>query len=328
MNKFKPWKLLPIWLAVSAVVVIAGIILMALLGFNTAAEKPENTQLEVKYNITVVKSEELQDKLEDYCESVLSANGLSACDVEKTTGANTLMDTGALNFYFTSNVSAEKQAKVVSDLSAKIAKDEKLKAQDTVYLAWHTENVTSAADYVWRGAVAVGIVVALVYVGIRFGLGCALTGLAVSVHGSLFTLSVFALTRIPVYAAAPVWYGAVGALLSLALWLVYCIKFRNLKKESQESVDPETAVETVYRGAWKWVLTLAGVVAVIVLLTGLLATAGVRAMALPLLVAVVAALYSVMLLGPALHVYVRRGTDKLSRSNKPKYVGKEKKADK
>ena len=329
MNKLKPWKRLPIWLAVSAVVIIAGIVLMALLGFNTAADRPENVQFEVEYNISVINNEDMQTSLNKICEDVFKSNGLSVADMQKTVGTNEGQDRNAFHYCFTSDVSLEKQAKVEQEIDSKIAADSALSGEYVqIYTGWHTESVTTTAGYVWRGAIAVGIVVALVYLGIRFGVGCALTGLAVSVHDALFTLAVLAIARIPVYATAPVFYAAAAAFLSLAFWLIHCMKLRTLKKQSQTPVDAETAVETVYADAWKWVAVLAGVVAVIVLLLGLLATAGVRAIALPLLVSVLAAAYSSLLLGPAIHVHVKRAFDKLSRSNKIKYVGKEKKADK
>lgn len=329
MNNRKPWKLLPVWLALSAVIIIAGIILMALLGFNTAAELPENTQFEVKYNIIVINDEDMQNTLEGYCEEVFESNHLTVCDMRKTQGTGDAQDRDAFLFYFTEPVSAETQEAVKTQLAAKIAANDALKGDYVdIYTAWHTESVTTTAGYVWRGAIAVGIVVALVYLGIRFGIGSALTGLALAVHGSLFTLAVLAIARIPVYVAAPVFYAAVAALLSLAFWLIYCMKLRTLKKESQAPVDAETAIETVYGETWKWTAVLAGVVAAAVLLLGLLATAGVRAMVLPLLIPVLAAVYQSYLLGPAIHVHVMRAFGKLSRGNKTKYVGKEKKADK
>lgn len=329
MNKLKPWKRLPIWIAISAVVVIAGIVLMALLGFNTAAERPENHQFEVKYNIIVINNEELQKKLQSYCDDGFEENGLTVLSMQKTQGTGEGQDRNSFVYYFGADVSAEAQARAESAIDAKIEADAAFseEAYVQVYTAWHTESLKSDAGYVWRGAIAVGIVVALVYLGIRFGVGCALTGLALSVHDALFTLAVLAIARIPVYAAAPVFYAAAAAFLSLAFWLIHCMKLRSLKKESQAPVDAETAVETVYGSAWKWIVTIAGIVAAIALLLGLLATEGVRAMALPLLAAVFAATYSSLLLGPAIHVHVKRAFDKFARPNKLKYVGKEKKAE-
>ena len=47
-------KLLPIWAAISAVLIIAGIVLMALLGFNTALDQPEHKTFDVYYNLSLI----------------------------------------------------------------------------------------------------------------------------------------------------------------------------------------------------------------------------------------------------------------------------------
>lgn len=324
MNKnFRPWKLLHIWLAVSAVVIIAGVILMALLGFNTASDDPENLQLEVRYNITVIKSEEPQEQLQTLCENVFEENGISACEMNKTQGVNDGQDREAFVFKFSSDVSAETQAKVKEEIDAGV----KTLFQDPlteVYTVWHHESLQSGAGAVWRGAIAVGLVVALVYVGFRFGVGSALTGLVLSVHDAFFTLSIFAITRIPVYASAPVLYAGIAAVLSVVFWLIHCMKLRDIKKESQGSVGAEEAVEESFRSSWKKILLFAVLVAVALLLCGVIATAGVRAFFLPMLLCVAVALYSSLLLGPALHIPVKRCFDKFSRKGKAKYVGKQK----
>lgn len=327
MNKFKPWKFLPIWLAVSAVLIVAGIILTALLGFNVSAQ--QTTQLEVRYNIVVINDEDMQNTLDSYCMEAFEEFKVSPCNVQEVKGTGETQDRNAFIYTFTQKVPVATQGKIKTEIASKIAANRDLSGDYVdIYTVWHTENVASGASYVWRGAIAVGIVAALIYVGFRFGVGCALTGLAVSLDGALLPVALLAITRIPVYAAAPVWYAAVGAVLSLAFWLIYCIKLRTVRKESETPVDADTAVETAYRGTWLQILVSAGIVAVIVLLAGLIASAGVRAMALPLLLSVVSAVYSVLLLGTAVQLPVRRAFDKLSRSNKTKYVGKEKKADK
>ncbi len=324
MNKnFRPWKLLQIWLAVSAVVIIAGVILMALLGFNTASDDPETLQLEVRYNITIIKSEEPQEQLETLCEDVFGKNNISACEMQKTQGLGDGQDWDAFVFKFSPDVSAETQAKVKEDIDAGV-KELFKEPLTEVYTVWHHEALQSGAGAVWRGAIAVGLVVALVYVGFRFGVGSALTGLALSVHDALFTLSIFAITRIPVYAAAPVLYAGIAAALFVVFWLIHCMKLRDIKKESQGSVGAEEAVEESFRSSWKKILLFAGIVAVALLLCGVIATAGVRAFFLPMLLCVAVALYSSLLLGPALHIPVKRCFDKFSRKGKAKYVGKQK----
>lgn len=325
MNKqVKPIKLLPVWLAVSAVVIIAGVILMALLGFNTAADRAEQSRFEVRYGVTIVADTAKEEKLKAICEEAFTENGISYCDFQKADGMDRDEDTSVLIYTFTGEVSEEVQAAVKSAFDQKRNEDEGLKYILRIYGDWHTENLTSDYDGAWRGAIAVGVVVALVYAAFRFGIGCALTGLVLSLHDALFVLSVLAIARIPVYGSSILLYAALAALLSLILWLVQCMKLRDAVKNAQNPLSAEDAVTEGYLGAWKLILISAAVFAGVLLLFGLVATAGVRVIVLPMLLCVAASLYSSLLLGPSLHVHVKRVFDKASRKGKKKYVGKQK----
>ena len=53
MSKLKDNKLFAIFVAVSSVIIIAGIILYALLGFNTMADKLDGYRIDVNYNVII-----------------------------------------------------------------------------------------------------------------------------------------------------------------------------------------------------------------------------------------------------------------------------------
>ncbi len=325
MNK-KGWKSLPIWLAVSAVVILAGIILMALLGFEFSADKAKNDKFEAEYNITVINDVALQDKLDKICTDAFTANGLTVSGKQNGEGTGEGQDRNSFLYTFTSDVKDATKAKVQREIEEKIAADADLKGEYVdIYTVWHEETLTSDADLMWRGAVAVGAVVALVYVAIRFGIGCALTGLTLAVHDTIFTLSVIAIARIPVYASSLVLYGGIAALFSVVLWLIFCMKLRSTVKNAEGELSAEDAVTQAHEGAWKWIL-ISGAVSAVVLGALSIASVGVMTLTLPMLIGVGAALYSSLLLGPSLHIYVKRGLDKHSRKNKAKYVGKQKQA--
>ena len=59
----KRLNLLPVWAAISAVIIIAGIVLMALLGFNEALGRPESKTFDVYYNVVVDLSEGRKSEL-------------------------------------------------------------------------------------------------------------------------------------------------------------------------------------------------------------------------------------------------------------------------
>ena len=67
--------LFPVWIALSAVIIIAGIVLFALFGFNTAMDRTESKTVDVSYNVVVELSEENKQFLQDTSEAAFSANG-------------------------------------------------------------------------------------------------------------------------------------------------------------------------------------------------------------------------------------------------------------
>ena len=95
-------------------------------------------------------------------------------------------------------------------------------------------------------ALAVAAVVVLVYIGFRFGWGRTLTGLCLTVHDVFLTLALFALTRIPMAAAAPLLVAAAAAVISLLLWMVQCMKMRETFKDPAfRTMDAEEAVNVL-----------------------------------------------------------------------------------
>lgn len=66
-KRMKSIKLWPLFTAVSAVIILAGIILYALLGFNTATEKPEYKTFEVQYSVNAVLKEK-EEEIQKVCE--------------------------------------------------------------------------------------------------------------------------------------------------------------------------------------------------------------------------------------------------------------------
>ena len=214
----KRLNLLPVWAAISAVIIIAGIVLMALLGFNNSLDRPESKNFDVYYNVVVDLSEERKATLEGYCEDAFAAQGIAY--EEKTTlsgqtdpvsqNQSSFTGTGndfVLRYTFSADVSDEALAAAKAAVEANIGGNQEFSpdyngAETSV--SYYTLELQAMNESVWRGAiaVAVGAIVALIYVAIRFGMGCALTGLVACVNDAFLTLSVFAIARIPVYTFA------------------------------------------------------------------------------------------------------------------------------
>ncbi|MBD5636807.1 MAG: hypothetical protein HDP28_03160 [Clostridia bacterium] len=325
-KRLKSLKLWPLFVAVSAVVILAGIILFALFGFNTSPEKPNYKTFEVQYNVVV----ELNDKEEDVkniCKDAFKENGLSYDSenvFEEVEGSSK-----RLVYEFkasASNVALEKaKATVEEKLAFTNTEGESLGVEKTVTV--NTIKGESFKEAAWRAAVAiaVGAVVVLVYMGFRFGWASVLSGLVGMVNAVFFTLGFFAITRIPVFAVAPLLYAAIAAISFMLLWLLHCMKMRdNFKDPEFARFDAGEAVAASLNTSDKFVYFTAGALGIAVVLVGVIAAAGVRLLVLPAIVAVAASLYSASLLAPSVHVYCKRAFDKIKKNKTPKYNGKKK----
>lgn len=327
----RPVKLLPIWIAVSSVLIIAGIVLFALLGFNHSAERSNKITFEAEYDVVVVTEEKL-DELKATCEKAFKDQGLSVIEFKnaESIDANngTATSGGKLIYTFSQDASDEALT------AAKNAVEEYFKTlSDTaqVYVDYHSGHGLQFTEAAWRGAVAVavGAVVALIYIGVRFGIGSALTGLTLCVHDVIVTLGILAITRIPLYYFAPIVIGAVAAFASLLLWIVQCMKMReNFKDPSYAVLSAEDAVEQSSRTAQKSIYLIAGALATVLAVIGIaLAISGsaTGAIVFPFVCILPAgvSVYSSLLFGPALHVHVKAAFDKLNLKRK-RYFGKAK----
>lgn len=314
-------KLLPVWAAIASVILIAGIVLMSLLGFNTAADRPAASTVEVGYDVSVDVDAEKTAALEKACEDAFAEQGISYDEVTTGYGMNATQDWTVRRYVFTGAERAKLSA-ARSAIENKLA--ELFTNGENTDVQVHETNVLGYSEVIWRGAVAVafGAIVALIYLGIRYGVGCALTGLTASAVGGVLPPCIAAIARIPVYPAAPVFYAAIGVIATLLLWIVQCAKLRDLKKSDARPVDAEEAVRLTAREALPAVIAiLCALVAVLAVLGGV-ATAGVRALVLPALLSVAAAAFSVLLFAPALHVHVKAAFDKLASKRRPRYAGK------
>lgn len=328
MNKrLKALKLLPVYCAISAVIIIAGIILYALLGFNYGMEKPVNNTFEVRYNV-VAEIEEYEEDIQKTCEDAFAANSLDKYEkvIKKEVGGDYSTETGnkVLVYTFT-DASAKNLEAAAASVKAALAGEKFSSAEASVSV--HGVEHQRFTENLWRAAVAVGVaaVVALIYIGVRFGVGSALSGLTACVNSVFFTLGLLAVTRMPLFAAGPALYAAIAAFATLLLWLLHAMKMReNFKDPSYNNFTSAEAVATSLKTSEKAVYLTAGALGFIALVFGAVAVSGVRALVLPVLLPVAVSLYSVMLLAPALHVHVKAAFDKYKAKHKRVYVGKKK----
>ena len=321
----KRCKLFPVWLAISGVILLAGIILFGLLGFNTSLDREAGKTVDVTYSVDVELSSERKEALFAACEEAFGANGLTyqeKLELDEQTlpsanGTGMFIPNGSgflVRYVFSSDAAQDALSAAVSAIQTAGAE-----ISESVSVSSHTLSLQPHGEALWRAAVAVavGAVVALIYIGIRFGVGAALTGLTAAAHDVLLTIAFFAITRIPVYAFAPWLYAAVAAAASLGLWLIRCMRLReNGKDPAYSALTAPEAVAEACRTTDKLILIAAGCAAGILAVCAACLAAGGAAVFAGALVPVAAAAYSSMVFAPALHVYVKGAFDKLRKRSR------------
>ncbi len=316
MNKRSINKLLPVWLAISAVFIIAGIILMCLLDFNYSAEIGKKNTVEVDYGVITLNTENGAEQIEDACDKAIKAAGVSVLNkaYPKDEDGNPV----GIVYEIGADLSAEK---LVSLKDAVVNATESFAENDSDFaVTVHNYEIQTRVygESYWRGALAIGVAVfvALVYIGVRFGVGCALTGLTVCAHDAVLTAALFAVFRIPVYFYAPLVYAALAALVSVILWLLQCMKLKETVKNPEFATNSaDEIINKVRRENWLLTVCFAGALAVVAIVAGALATPLSRLFFFPLIVPVALPLYSSLVVGPAIHVHVKTAFDKWKESH-------------
>lgn len=304
-KRFHPNKLIAVWIAISAAVIIAGIILYALLGFQFTADKTESKTFEVRYDVALMVEEDdagvvKTERLKELCEEQFAQKGIDAIQ----TRTYQITNGEVLEYTFSPKVDGKTLSEVRLSVQSVLSDPEGLYANSETIVTVHTLQTQTFSTAQWRGAVgiAVGVIVALVYFGFRFGLGSALTGLIVCVHDVLFTLALLAITRIPLYVYSPLIFAAIAAAFSLLMWGIVSAKLREQGKGNRAPTAVER-MENAENAAWKSVTVIAVSVAVCLLIVGAIAVSGVRMFLLPAIIPVAVSVYSSLLVAPSLHVH-------------------------
>lgn len=328
MTNMKGKKLFALFVAVSAVILVAGIVLYALLGFNTLPDVPASKTVELRYNV-LVELNEKEEALSGICEDAFAQNGLKYTEKSESKlydGSSFAEgDDAKLVYTFTAGGKESFDAAVAAIRTA-VEADAGF-SDAAVSVSWHTQEGTRFYDYAWRGAIAlaVGAIVALVYVTIRYGVSCGVAGLVCCLHDMLLVPAFFALTRIPVFAAAPLLYAAAAGFLSVLMWLIVSAKV----KENGKSAQPLSGEECIFRASKeskKLLLFAAIPFAAAILLLGAVAFGKASLFILPMLLSVACPLYSATTIGPFVALPIRNALDKRreAKKNKGAYVGKKK----
>ncbi|MFQ7077614.1 MAG: hypothetical protein ACLRSW_06580 [Christensenellaceae bacterium] len=189
---------------------------------------------------------------------------------------------------------------------------------------------TLAAGYLWRAALA-GAVVLLaefIYIAVRYKLNMGAAAAVSSLTGTLLTVALVALVRLPVTASLA-YAGAFALLYTTVTSMLALNKMReNFKTDEYKEKSADEAI--VSSLPVKTILAFAAVSAVALVLVGAIAVASVRWFAIASLIGVLAGTFASLIFMPAIYLPLKKLSDKRA-AERARYdykkSGKDKKED-
>lgn len=333
MTKFYTKKMRMIWIAISAIVIIAGIVMGIFFGFNDNANAGKT--LEITYDAVIIIADD-EAAVQEACEKVFESNKLSVLKkTEPERSQEIMMDSSTGEYYYSSSSEYKVQYVFDADTTDATMKTvatavEQALAQfgdANVNVSWHSLKASAhMTENVWRGAIAiaVGVIVALIYVAFRYGIGQAVAGLIAACNDVLVTLAILVIVRIPVVSYTAIVVAGLAAFISILLWLLTCGKLRETFKDpSFHSVSAEETVGDAMNGTKKGILSVVIAIAVVIVLLGAVAASGVRLFMIPVLIALAVSTYSSLVLAPAILTPLKSAIDRYQ-ARKVRYNGKKK----
>lgn len=298
-------KLIPCCI-LSAVILIAGIIVFAIFGFNVG-QNAEYKTIAVKYDTYVTLSNSLREKLQDGCVAKAEEAGLT---VEYTMPSDTT-DGGMFEIILSSNADDAKIASAVASIQSFVTSDSELSSGEYA-VASHVVFNSAATSFLWRSAIpaAILVVVAFVYAAIRYRLSQALLGLAMEVHNLLLLVALAALCRLPIgeaFVTSCLFVVLFSAVLSFILFHGFKTDFAAAESKALSAVD---AVNASLKNSFGKILTMILVMGVGIVAVGAIAAKGMMLAMIPAFLAVLLCLYSMLFFLPSLLAKCKATTDK------------------
>lgn len=293
---------------ITAAIVVLGIIIAAIFGFNDSAMSDDRQLLTVGMNRITYKEEKAA--IERVCEDVFADADVKYFEkseslIESDKTSTTYLH-GEVVYFFDTDV----------DLTAAKAAIEQAFETDkaakglTVNLNTRSVKANLPEGYVARNVIAgvVFMVAAFVYVSLRYKLDMGIaTVAAMAVSGGL-TVALAAFTRIPVTASFI--YIVIFALIMAAVMTMLTMnKLRaNSKMDSFKELTVEEGVASSL--AEKETVLFAGAAAISLVLIGAIAVENVTWFALLSLISVVCSTFAALFFAPALYVVLKKAFDK------------------
>ena len=312
MTDFAYSKKFKIFAIVSAVIIAAGMILGTVLHcvkgafFNYGGEYAGYKSVTVSYFSVEFNK---KDDVEKICADAFSAEGVKAYvnqDGETSTNKEIV-------YKFSASTDGEKLAKAVDAINAKIRETVEGDFVQSGASVSQSEGVLGGGYALWRCAVAIAVIVVvqLIYMLIRYRLAAAVTAFCADIHNFALYAAILALCRIPVDSSALV-FGALVILATAFGFGLTCLRLkRNFKNADYAKLSDAEKADKSAGETFKTNILFAGsmlLAAVIIFALALISSTS-PTVVLPLTLCAVAAFaaagYGTSFFAPALYPKVR-----------------------
>ena len=309
-------KLALIVSAVLSAILVAGIILCAVLGFNSSIKDTKNITVSVDNYYYAVDG----DKIKGAASEVFGAAGVKADDVN-------VADKGELGveivYVFDKDTNEDILVKAADDLTKKLLAEY---PDATPSAEYQDVNViaTMAKNYVVRGLIALAIfaVASIIYVWIRYQLFAALYMLGGNLLSLGLTTAIIALTRVPVMPSVAAALAA-SVLFSAVATLMFFNRLRAAQKE--DNAADKSAEEVVSSSiAWKETTVFAGLMTAALLVMICVGRAAIVWFSLSAMIGVHVAAFISLVYVPVMFVPAKKLADKIAAEKATTYKGAKK----
>lgn len=314
-TNFNPNNKLPVWVAIWAVILAAGIALSiaftflpGMSVFNATASISDTKSLVVSADSFINLDESYETALTDICQKAIAEEKLTVIKTEKPASQKGV----SFEFKFAADADTSKLEWIGEKIVAAVNTDNVLSENGVAFTAVEysvkESQAQHATDYIWRAAISAGVmlVVAFAYIFIRYSLSMGLAALIGGIADAGMMLSLMIITRIPATTTLAVVAVAV-VLYSVLLSLVSFSRMRKiLKSEEYKNADIDEGMKAATADNMLPMLLIG---ASVVILSGLLAIfAGemVRSAAIALILGVLGSSFSAICAKPALVAAFRK----------------------
>lgn len=286
-----------LWLIVWAAIIVIGIAIIGIFGFNYSATVSDYKALTVKFDsyASIGSDDELLDEFENLCKAQMK--DVKYIDDEIKTSS----DDGTITFKFAYNTEDSKLVAIGDSIKNAIKTNEKLNPmQDSVEYTINTVEVQPAYTYIWRAVLSAAVVALMagVYVFVRYSFTMGITTLITCVADVLVMVSLMAILRLPVTTSLAV-SGVIAVLYSALVSMVQYGTMRKLfKTDEYKAMEIADSVRAASEKSRTNIIVLNGTTFVVSVLFAIFGGAAISSVFMSLALTVVATSFSALFVAP------------------------------